>query len=248
MSHRFLSLQEAQDAAGVTLAPGQAVRWSGSWRPDDNALNCFRCRLPEEVREPGGRGGQAAAAAGGIALGDSTVVIGGALPSRRRRSLGERGPRSAAGRAARAAAVASSALDQALQGLARRLAAAAERLQQSVAWRRVGLAGWKPGYPAARRRLVEEEDEEPEVDKSSAAESNEVVPDELVDTGRGAAAAAAAAAGRAAPGSVVDRQRLFSVRACWLLSRCIVARRREGGLSHGAYHLAAWHPRECKIW
>ena len=174
---------------------------------------CFRCRLPEEVRDPSGHGGQAAAAAGGIALADSTVVIGGALPSRRR-SLGEREPRGAAGCAACTAPVASSALGRALQGLARTLAEAAERAQQSVAWRRVGLAGWKPGYPVARRRLLEEEDEEPEVDKSSAAESNEVVPGELVDIGRGAAAAAAAAAGRAAPGSVVDRQRLFSVRAC----------------------------------
>ena len=200
-----------QGIAGVTLATGQAVRWCVSWRPGDSALTCFRCRLPEEVREPSGHGAQAAAAAGGTALADSTVVIGGALPSRRR-SLGEREPRGAAGLAARAAAVARTALDRALQGLARRLAAAAKCLQQSVAWRGVGWAGWKPGYPAARRRLVEEEDEEPEVDKSSAAESNEVVPDELVDIGRGAAAAAAAAAGRTAPGSVVDRQRLFSVR------------------------------------
>lgn len=165
------------------------------------------------MQEPGGHGAQAAAAAGGIALADSTAVIGGALPSRRR-SLGERAPHGTVERAARTASVASTAPVRALQGLARRLAAAAQRLQLGAAWRRVGLAGWKRGYPAARRRLVEEEDEEPEVDKSSAAESNEVVPDELVDIARGAAAAVAAAAGRAAPGHVVDRQRLFSVRAC----------------------------------
>ncbi|KAK9842052.1 hypothetical protein WJX81_006318 [Elliptochloris bilobata] len=41
--------------------------------------------------------------------------------------------------------------------------------------------------------------------------SNEMVPTELVDAGRGAAATAAVAAGEGAPGSVVDRQRLFSV-------------------------------------
>ena len=219
------------------MATKQAGSWRNSWRPYGNMLVMCCCRLPEEVRGPGGRGGQAAAAEGGAALVDSPVVIGGALPSRRR-GLGERDPHGAAGYAAHAAPVRGKALDVALQGLARRLAVTAGRLRQSLAWRGMGSRGSKLGYPAARRRLGEEE--EPEVDESSAAESNEAVPDELVDNGRGARAAAAAAVGRAAPGSVVDRQRLFSVCTFLLSVRCRGVCRRVGGLSHVC--CSTWRP------
>lgn len=51
------------------------------------------------------------------------------------------------------------------------------------------------------------------MDKSSAEASNEVVVSELIDADRGAAAAAVVAAGEGVPSSVVDRQRLFSVRS-----------------------------------
>jgi len=190
----------------------------GSHLPDSQAI-C--CRLPAEVREASGAGGDAAGMGSAAAAAGSAAGAGGASAARRRR-LHEHSRPACCSRAPWGCAGPSDGLPcRARQGV-RAAAAAAARMWRRARARLRGpaggaAAGARGGAPAGgpQRRLqaeAEEEDEEDaDVDKSSAQASNDVVPSDLMAAARAGGAAGPPGAGGAG-GALVDRQRLFSVR------------------------------------